>query len=270
MKMTVKIAVIIGILLVTAGLTGGILAQDRDSDVDFDSPYTFNRGGMMFNDDSNSYRQGGMMFNDEYSSFEQGSMMYFTDPDMTAQSGEVLELEVLIEKVNEYISNFDEKLLIGDIFIYEDSAYYLTIMEEATGKGAMELLVNQYTGDIFPEYGPNMMWNLKYGMHQGTSRRMGGMWMHSGFESRIQGNYNETENNINSDEAQKIAEDYITGELGLSKDVSIEGHEFYGYYTFHIMNGDSGNGMLSVNELTGQVWFHNWHGELIEIIEYNN
>jgi hypothetical protein len=29
----------------------------------------------------------------------------------------------------------------------------------------MELLVNPYTKEVIPEYGPNMMWNLKYGMH---------------------------------------------------------------------------------------------------------
>jgi hypothetical protein len=30
--------------------------------------------------------------------------------------------------------------------------------------GAMELLVDKSSGAIFPEYGPNMMWNLKYGI----------------------------------------------------------------------------------------------------------
>ena len=34
----------------------------------------------------------------------------------------------------------------------------------------LELLIDLYTGNAWPEYGPNMMWNTKYGhMGQGLA-----------------------------------------------------------------------------------------------------
>jgi uncharacterized membrane protein len=36
------------------------------------------------------------------------------------------------------------------------------------------MLIDKNTGQIFPEYGPNMMWNLKYG-HGGMMTGPGGM-----------------------------------------------------------------------------------------------
>ena len=45
--------------------------------------------------------------------------------------------------------------------------YYVQVTEKSTGNGAFELLINKYTGSIYPEMGPNMMWNTKYGMMRG-------------------------------------------------------------------------------------------------------
>src|SRR4030066_990327 len=42
--------------------------------------------------------------------------------------------------------------------------FYIETVEEDTGFGAIELLLDKTNGTIFPEYGPNMMWNQKYGM----------------------------------------------------------------------------------------------------------
>lgn len=42
---------------------------------------------------------------------------------------------------------------------------------------------------------------------------------------------------------------------------------FYGHYTLHILQDGGIYGILSVNGLTGQVWFHHWHGEFSEIRE---
>jgi hypothetical protein len=54
--------------------------------------------------------------------------------------------------------------------------FYIQVNEESTGKGTFELLINKQTGSIYPEMGPNMMWNTKYGM------------MRSGILSGIYGN----------------------------------------------------------------------------------
>src|SRR5205807_7368417 len=50
----------------------------------------------------------------------------------------------------------------------------------STGKGAVQVLVDRYTGRSMPEMGPNMMWNAKYGkvmmqeMMSGSEMMMGG------------------------------------------------------------------------------------------------
>jgi hypothetical protein len=39
---------------------------------------------------------------------------------------------------------------------------------------------------------------------------------------------------------------------------------FYGYYTLHVQDGSEVVGMLSVHGFSGQVFYHDWHGELLE------
>lgn len=183
---------------------------------------------------------------------------------------EVIALEALTEKVESYIANYDEKLVVSDIFIFEDSEYYFSIVEEVSGRGAMELLVNQYTGRIFQEFGPNMMWNSKYSMHYGNTisgrgtmmgrRMMSGRYM-TDFDD---GNYLES-NGIDSEEAYIYGEKYLVASSDNFK-LSKEFHEFYGYYTFHVEEDDKVVGMLSVNGSTGAVWYHQWHGILTEVM----
>lgn len=137
----------------------------------------------------------------------------------------------------------------------------------------MELLVNPYTKNVFPEHGPNMMWNLKYSMHynggmMGGSGMMGGRNMMNGtYDDDYFDNSNILENNeINSKEAYNEGVSYL---LKRSETLTLSEtyHEFYGYFTFHVEKDGEPAGMLSVNGITGDVWYHDWHGELIEIIE---
>ena len=130
--------------------------------------------------------------------------------------------------------------------------FYIETVEEDTGFGAMELLFDKTSGAIFPEYGPNMMWNQKYGM------------MHSIIGS------NQFENNMKIDEAKaiKIANNYLA-KLSQNEFAVGEMPKFYGYYTIDTVNKDGTVvGMLSVNGFTGQVWYHNWHGTFMEMKEY--
>lgn len=46
--------------------------------------------------------------------------------------------------------------------IFDNNAY-AAVKDTGTGVGAFELLVNPVTKVAFPEFGPNMMWNLLYG-----------------------------------------------------------------------------------------------------------
>lgn len=182
------------------------------------------------------------------------------------ESGKKLSVDQIKADVDDYIRGYGSNLAISDIFVYKDTDYYVSIEEKDTGKGAMELLVNPYTGQVYPEYGPNMMWNEKYGMHEGYG-------MMGGTNRYNYNNYNDditSSKRISRDQAVKIADEYV--KANLEKDFSVpgDGHEFYGYYTFHINKGSNTVGMMSVNYYTGDVWYHNWHGELEQVISDHN
>jgi len=161
-----------------------------------------------------------------------------------------LNFEDVEELTHEYLERYDlPELEIAEIMEFSRN-FYIEVYEADTGIGALELLVDKSSGAIFPEYGPNMMWNLKYGMH-----------------SQIPLSQNEIDMDIDEDEALELAERYLakdnSGEI-----TGDEVEKFYGYYTIHTLNKDGSiAGMLSVNGFTGDVWYHNWHGLFIDMTE---
>ena len=129
--------------------------------------------------------------------------------------------------------------------------FYIETVEEDAGFGVLELLLDKTNGAIFPEYGPNMMWNQKYGMHSGFS-----------------GNQNENNMTIDEEKAIEIANSYLA-KISQNEFAGDEGQKFYGYYTIDTVNSDGAVvGMLSVNGFSGQVWYHSWHGTFIGMEEY--
>lgn len=125
-------------------------------------------------------------------------------------SGVLMSTEEIKRKVNRLISDFDEELEIADIFVYEDSDYYISVEEVNTGKGAMELLINPYSGVVYPEHGPNMMWNEKYGMH-GRRNRMGMHMQNQLFFNEYSGYYSNEEltKQISREAAVELATEYV-------------------------------------------------------------
>jgi len=146
----------------------------------------------------------------------------------------------------EVIGNFDLKVKQIEEYV---NNFYVQVNEKSSGNGAFELLINKYTGSIYPEMGPNMMWNTKYGMMRG------------GILGGIFGTPTAT-TTITLAQATTKAQTYLTSYLPgtTTGDVTT----FYGYYTIEILNGTTPYGMLSVNGYSGQVWFHNWHGTFIQ------
>ena len=127
--------------------------------------------------------------------------------------------------------------------------FYIQVSEKSTGNGAFELLINKYTGSIYPEMGPNMMWNTKYGMMRGGI--LGGIY---GTPTTTMA--------VTQTQAQTNAQQYLTTYLPGTTTGDIT--TFYGYYTIEVVNGTTPYGMLSVNGYSGQVWFHTWHGAFIQ------
>ena len=68
------------------------------------------------------------------------------------------QVKQAVEKYLAPLNNAD--LELKEIMIFDNNAY-ARITEKSTGIGAMELLVDPTSLSVFPEYGPNMMWNLK-------------------------------------------------------------------------------------------------------------
>ena len=157
------------------------------------------------------------------------------------------------EKVAErYLDSIrDTDIAIDEIMEFEYN-FYVVYFEKSTGIGAFEMLIDKESGRIFPEYGPNMVWNVKYGH--------GGMMGDSG----MMGPYSPPLGDIvvDEEEALEIAQAFLDEVYPGSE--AEESHAFYGYYTIHTARGGDVSGMLSVSQYTGAVWYHNWHGAHIQ------
>lgn len=174
--------------------------------------------------------------------------------------------------LDEYVAALgEEELTVGEIMVFDNHAY-AQIVEESTGIGAMEVLVDPVTLAVTPEPGPNMMWNLRYG-HMAGSAMMGGFGHsavgYEGMQSMIEawpGPDVENDMPISAQEAVRSAQRYLDAYLhGAEADGHVD--PFYGYYTLHINRDGETVGMLSVNGHSGQVFVHTWHGDLLETSE---
>ena len=152
-------------------------------------------------------------------------------------------------------------LAVAEVMIFDNHAY-VEVKDSTTGKGALELLVDPVSKTAFLEFGPSMMWNTKYGMHSDSPlgfRGMGGM-MGAGVTVPA------GEPTVTAEQAVSLAQAYLDkSQAGATADTTAE--SFPGYFTLHVLQDGKVTGMLSVNGYTGQVWFHTWHGTLLEISE---
>jgi len=167
----------------------------------------------------------------------------------------------------------------GEVMIFDNNAYVI-VNESETGLGAFELLVDPASQIAYLEYGPNMMWNLKYGglNHQymmGGNGMMGGMMggygnipFAPGASAGVQGWTITTpldvsaEMTVTAEQATEYAQSYLDANYA----GATVGHPmpFYGYYTLDFEKNGQIVGMLSVNGYNGQIFVHTWHGTFIE------
>jgi len=201
--------------------------------------YPFMFGGGMMGTLGNGYGFGGMMSRYGYSApyTTTGTTLSINQAATIAQNyvASIGNPDLVVKQVEEYTANF-----------------YVQVNEKSTGNGAFELLINKYTGSIYPEMGPNMMWNTKYGMMRGGI--LGGIY---GTPT--------TNMPVTAAQGQTDAQTYLTTYLPgtTTGDVTT----FYGYYTIEVLSGGTTYGMLSINGYTGQVWVHTWHGTFIQELQ---
>jgi hypothetical protein len=159
-----------------------------------------------------------------------------------------------------------DDLVLDEVEAYTQN-FYGQFKERSTGRGALQMLVDRYTGRVTPEMGPNMMWNAKYG-HAMMQEMMGGMGMMNGMGMMGGGGMlrgapsTPPPAGISETQARQSATQFLAGYLPGAR--VGDGDAFYGYYHFDVLRGIRQVGMLSVNAQSGQVWYHTWHGEFLE------
>ena len=142
--------------------------------------------------------------------------------------------DVALKNMESFARQYGSNIEVEDFMAFS-SNYYAVMKDTASGQDIAEILVDRYSGSTYPEPGPNMMWNTRYG----AGRMQAGS---SGYD--LAG-------------AKKLAEDFLTGYLPGAQ--IQESHEMPGYYTFDFGRNET-EGMLSVNAYSGQIWVHTWHG----------
>ena len=178
-------------------------------------------------------------------------------------AGDVGSLPEAREAVERAIQSYgNPDLGVAEVMEFSNN-YYAEVREKDTGIGAMELLVDKGSGQVYPEPGPNMMWNTKYGMMAG-GRGMGGMMGGQPFQ-QTPGSVTGTDMTVSPERARELANDYI-GRVSPGTEVG-EAERFYGYYTLHTEKDGEITGMLSVNGYSGEVWYHSWHGPFVAMEE---
>lgn len=221
-----------------------------------------------------------------------GAMMGNNSPG----TGKALTVGEAKEAVTNYLTKLGNKdLAIDEILIFDNNAY-VAIKDGKTGSGAFELLVNPTNKTVFPEFGPNMMWNLAYGYMSGksandmmgqqmnqlmgtgtngmVSQQMGQMMGNNGTNSMMGGIGLVSSEVIQTGKMPLAAERaLIVAQTYLDKaypglQVGAKADEYPGYYTIDVQKQGKVSGMLSVNGFTGQVWYHSWHGQFIEMTDF--
>ena len=186
-----------------------------------------------------------------------GMMGGWTPPTEFARAGTNLSLDEAAAVAEAYIAaQNDSNLALGEVIQFSNH-FYAQAVEVEGEHSAFEFLIDPVTGMVYPEPGPNMMWNLRYGMHVGTG--MMGQWSApAGAE--------DVEMTVSPEQARELAQQFLDSAYsGLT--AASEADAFYGYYTFEVLEGENIVGMLSVNGYTSQVWFHRWHGDFVASTE---
>ena len=257
-SLSIVLIVIAGTFLCVLAFGTGLVVGRTTSGWAGFSPFTmmgrnFEQGYSILRDGRNRMDWGGMMGNNR-------NMMggYFNESTLDADPLTIDQTNQLIEKYLKDLGNSD--LELKEIMIFDNNAY-ARIGEKSTGIGAMELLVDPVSKAVFPEFGPNMMWNLKYGHMSGMMGRGGMMGGYQNYPGTVDATMT-----VTPEEALQTAQKYLDQEFP-GYETAEDAEAFYGYYTIDIVKDGKPTGMLSVHGFSGEVFFHSWHGTFIEMYE---
>jgi hypothetical protein len=184
----------------------------------------------------------------------------YAAPSYTTNSTSALTIDQAKQVAQRYVTALNNPdLKVAEVEEYANN-FYVQIHEVSTGNGAFELLVDKYTGNVYPEMGPNMMWNTKYTATTGMMGLFSGFRGMMGLQRTASTTMTVTEDQAKADAQQYLTANYAGTTVG-------DATAFYGYYTIEVLQNGDTFGMLSVDGYTGQVWYHTWHGTFIQQTE---
>ena len=177
----------------------------------------------------------------------------------TPTQGVAITIDKAVNIAKTYLASVNNPdLAIDEVEEYTQN-FYVLFYEKSTGFGAFEMIIDKYTGSIYPEMGPNMMWNTKYGTTYSGGMMGGGHMGGYGYGTQT------GPTTVTVDQAKANAQQFLTANYPGTTVGSVD--TFYGYYHVDVLSGGNTYGMLSVNGYTGQVWYHTWHGAFIQAVE---
>ena len=208
-------------------------------------PGTSGGGGMMGDQGGGMMggQGGGMMGGGQGGGMMGGGMMGGGSSGYYSGTATALSHEDAEEIAGRYLASINDPDLEIDEFEEYSSNFYVSLVETGTGRGAIEIIIDRYSGSYQPEP-QSIMWNGKYGM---------------------MGSYQQSQMPVTQQQAMKIAQNFLDAAYpGTEADEIVA---YYGYYTVMTMLEGEHYGMFSVNGYSGDVWYHTWHGMFISEVE---
>ncbi len=150
------------------------------------------------------------------------------------------------EIVDSYLASLNNPDLVIDHFEEYSHNFYVSLIENSTGRGAIEIIIDRYSGQLQQEP-QSMMWNEKYGMMRRDQQ---------------------TEMPLSEQQVLERAQLFLNEAYPGTETGQVV--TYYGYFTIMTMHEGRHYGMLSVNGYSGEVWYHTWHGMFISDVGNHN
>jgi len=158
---------------------------------------------------------------------------------------------------------------VDEVMAFTNNDY--AAVADKTGKPAFELLVAA-DGRWLMEEPASMMWNTKYGMlphASGTVQPSSGLGMMWGTGMTGSGRGGPRSwSSRGSGPVSSLAQAVTAANRWLAKahpaeSAESDGRGYPGYYTLDTVRNGKTFGMLSINRVSGAVWYHGWHGRFL-------
>lgn len=226
------------------GFTGGIMGYGNPITVNPSQPNT-------------------QTYPNQIGGFGRGCMGYVAGiaaPTYITNTTTALTIDQATQAAQRYVAALNNPdLKVAEVEEYSNN-FYVQVHEVSTGNGAFELLVDKYTGNVYPEVGPNMMWNTKYTTTTGMMGLFSGFRGMMGLQRTASTPMTVSVDQAKADAQQFLSANYAGTTVG-------DATTFSGYYIIEVLSNGGTYGMLSVNGYTGQVWYHTWHGTFIQEVD---